>query len=193
MASKVGIIGGGNVGRALNKGIQKAGYTSRVSDRNNVAEIAGSAEVVILAVPSVALDDVVKKLGSSINEKIVVDVTNTLTPEMGFAWRATSGAEELQRKIPASKVVKCFNTIFAQHMDSGKVNGQLLTAFAAGDDAGARDQVLKLAKDIGFDAMNAGPLSNAKHLESLGFLNIQLGYALGNGVNGGYKYVHQSH
>ena len=84
MASKVGIIGGGNVGRALNKGIQKAGYTSRVSDRNNVAEIAGSAEVVILAVPSVALDDVVKKLGSSINEKIVVDVTNTLTPEMGF-------------------------------------------------------------------------------------------------------------
>lgn len=40
-----------------------------------------------------------------------------------------------------------------------------------------------------FDAVNAGPLSNARHLESLGFLNIQLGYVLGNGPMSGFKYV----
>jgi len=193
MASKVGIIGGGNVGSALNRGIQRAGYASSVSDRNNVAEVASNADVVILAVPIKALDDVVKKLGASISGKIVIDVTNTLTPEMAFDAKTTSGAEELQNKIPSSKVVNCFNTVFAQHMDTGKLNGQLLTAFAASDDEDAKEEVLKLAKDIGFDAMNGGPLSNAKHLESLGFFNIQLGYVLGNGVNAGYRYVHQSH
>lgn len=192
MATKIGIIGGGNVGSALDKGLQKAGYESRVSHHENVAEVADGADVVILAVPFGALDDVVKKLGSSINEKVVIDVTNTVTPKMAFAAQPTSGAEELQKKIPTSKVVKCFNTVFAQHMDSGKVDGQTLTAFVASDDEGARDTVLKIGKDIGFDAMNAGPLTNAKHLESLGFFNIQLGYVLGNGVNAGYKYLHGS-
>lgn len=190
MATKVGIIGSGNVGSAINKGLKKAGYESVVSNETNVSEIASGADIIILAVPFGAIQDVLKKMGSAANGKIVIDATNALTAEMQLAVGfTTSGAEELQKALPKSKVVKAFNTVFAQHMDSGKLNGQTLTAFASSDDEAARNKVLELLRAIGFDAVNAGPLSNARHLEALGYMNIQLGYVLGNGAMTGFKYV----
>ena len=95
----------------------------------------------------------------------------------------TSGAEELQKKLPNAKVVKAFNTVFASVMDSGKVKGEAATALAAGDDKAAKDKVLGLAKDIGFEPQDAGPLTNARLLEALGVLNIQLGYVVGIGTS----------
>jgi len=80
-------------------------------------------------------------------------------------------------------VVKAFNTVFAQHMDSGRLDGERLTAFAAGDDAAAKAAVLELEREIGFDAVDAGPLRNARLLEPLGYLNIQLGYGLKMGTD----------
>lgn len=141
MKTKIGIIGSGNVGSALNRGLSRAGYESRVSTKENVAEVAGGAEVIFLAVPFTAVDDVIKKLETTVNGKIVVDVTNTLNAQMGFAGPSTSGAEDLQKKIPNAKVIKAFNMVFAQHMDSGKLNGQPLTAFVAGDDEPAKNQI----------------------------------------------------
>lgn len=79
----------------------------------------------------------------------------------------TSGAEELQKAIPGAHVVKAFNTVFAQNMSEGSAAGQQLTVFAAGDNKQARDEVLALGKAIGFDAIDAGPLSNARPLEAL--------------------------
>lgn len=190
MTTKIGIIGSGNVGSAINRGLSKAGIESRVSTEANVAEVASGADVIILAVPFTAIDDVVKNIGAAVNGKIVIDATNALTSDMQLAVGfSTSGAEELQKKLPKAKVVKTFNTIFAQHMDSGKLNGQTLTAFAASDDETARNKVLEILRAIGFDAVNAGPLQNSRHLEALGYLNIQLGYMLGNGAMTGFKYV----
>lgn len=190
MSTKVGIIGSGNVGSAINRGLAKAGYEPRVSSEQNVNEVATGAEIILLAVPFGAIDDVVKKIGNAANGKIVIDATNALTADMKLALGyTTSGAEELQKKLPKAKVVKAFNTVFAQHMESGKLNGQILTAFAASDDESARNKVLELLRAIGFDAINAGPLQNARQLEALGFFNIQLGYVLGNGAMTGFKYV----
>lgn len=190
MATKIGIIGGGNVGSALNRGLSKAGYETRVSDENNVADVAAGAEIIVLAVPFTAIDDVVRKLGGNANGKVLIDATNSLTADMQLALGySTSGAEELQKKLPNAKVVKAFNTVFAQHMDSGRLNGETLTLFAASNDEQARNKVLELGKKIGFDAVSAGPLQNARHLEALGYLNIQLGYVLGNSPMTGFKYV----
>ena len=192
MEQKIGIIGSGNVGSALQRGLSKAGCDVQVSRRDNVAEVAAEADIVILAVPFGAIDDVVRKLGDTVDDKIVVDVTNALTKEGSLAIGfTTSGAEELQRKLPHARVVKAFNTVFAQHMDTGTVGGERLTMFAASDDDDARKTVLSLARSIGFDAVSAGPLENARQLEDLGFFNIKLGYGLGNGQNVGFKYVHQ--
>ena len=189
----IGIIGDGNVGSALQRGLTKAGHEARAvgNDPTLIRETVRGAEVVILAVPFGAIDDVVRQVGGELKGKVVIDVTNALNPDMTLAvGLTTSGAEELQKKVPGARVVKAFNTVFAVHMDSGKVKGEQLTVFAAGDDAEAKATALELARGIGFDAVDAGPLSSARQLEPLALQNILFGYVLGMGMEIGFRLVH---
>jgi 8-hydroxy-5-deazaflavin:NADPH oxidoreductase len=189
---KIGIIGDGNVGSALHRGLERSGYEVRAvgKDPVEVRETGQWAEVIVLAVPYGAIDDAIRELGDGLHGKIVVDVTNVLTPDYQLAVGfTTSGGEVLQRKVPGAKVVKAFNTLFSSRMDSGVLEGQPITVFAAGDDATAKQHVMEMARDIGFDAVDAGPLQNARLLEPLGFLNIQLGFGLGLGTDIGFRLV----
>jgi 8-hydroxy-5-deazaflavin:NADPH oxidoreductase len=188
---KIAIIGNGNVGGALERGLKRAGHDVRSTGRENVRETAAWGEVIILAVPFSAVGDTVRTMGDAVNGKTIIDVTNALDENMGLALGCTtSGAEELQKKVKTAKVVKAFNTVFAQHMDSGRLGNEVLTALVAGDDEGSRKLALDLASSIGFDAVNAGPLQNARWLETLGYLNIQLGYVVGHGTDAGFRYIH---
>ena len=191
--AKIGIIGDGSVGSPLSRGLKRAGHDVRAvgKDKGSIREAASWGEVVLLAVPFGAIDDVVRDAGVALTGKTVVDVTNAVDANMNLAiGYTTSGAEELQKKLPKARVVKAFNTVFAQHMDSGRLGDKPLTAFVAADDAGAKKTVLELARGIGFDAVDAGPLKNARMLEPLAFLNIQFGYALGMGTQSGFKLLH---
>lgn len=193
-AKRIGIIGNGNVGSALERGLKRSGRDVKAvgSDEQAVREAAAWADTVILAVPFGAVADVVRTAGDALAGKTVVDVTNALDEKMNLALGyTTSGAEELQKKLPKARVVKAFNTVFAQHMDDGKLDGEPLTAFAAGDDAGAKADVLDLERAIGFDAVDAGPLRNARLLEPLGYFNIQLGYGMKMGTDTGFRLVHR--
>jgi predicted dinucleotide-binding enzyme len=191
MQQKVAIVGAGNVGKALREGLERTGHKIRIGGRGQVSETVAWADIIILAVPFAAIADVTREMQTAADGKTVVDVTNALTPDMQLALGfSTSGAEELQKALPRARVVKAFNTVFAQHMSRGSVVGQQLSLFAAGDDAAARKAVLELGKAIGFDAIDAGPLKNARHLEALGYFNIQLGYVLGHGPDIGFKLAH---
>jgi predicted dinucleotide-binding enzyme len=193
MATKIGIIGDGNVGSALARGFKRADHDVRGvgNDKGAIRDTAAWADVVILAVPFGALDEVVRTAGEQVTGKIVVDVTNALDANMNLAVGfTTSGAEELQKRLSKARVVKAFNTVFAQHMETGRLGEQRLTAFVASDDANAKTVVLGLARDIGFDGVDAGPLKSARQLEPLAYFNIQLGYALGMGTRIGFKLLH---
>ncbi len=187
MKQKIGIIGKGNVGKAIEAGARRAGHEVRmVGKGGGVKDTAAWADIVILAVPYPVLDAVAAEIGAAASGKPVVDVTNVLTKEGALAVGfTTSGAEQLQKKMPGAKVVKAFNTIFAQNMSTGKLKSASLLLPVAADDAKAKDAVLQLAKDIGFDAVDAGPLANSRLLEPLGYLNIQLGYVINKGMGGG--------
>ena len=188
---KIGIIGDGNVGSAIRRGAEKAGHEVRATGRENVRETAEWGEVVVLAVPFGAVDDAVNTMGDAVNGKVLVDVTNALDENMGLVIGCTtSGAEELQKKMREARVVKAFNTVFAQNQDKGRIGDEVLTLFVAGDDESAVQTILDLGTAIGFDAVKAGPLQNARWLETLGFFNIQLGYVVGHGTNAGFRYVH---
>lgn len=190
--TKIAILGKGNVGGALARGLARS-YSQVKNTGNDQAaqrQAAAQADVVILAVPFPTLDDVVKNLGAVLDGKVVVDATNALDANMNLALGySTSGAEELQRKLPRARVVKAFNTVFAQHMETGKIGSTPLTAFVSADDAAAKQTVVALAKDLGFETVDAGPLKNARLLEPLAYLNIQLGYVLGLGTQIGFKLV----
>lgn len=186
--NRIAILGKGNVGAALARGLSRAYSHVQSVGKDQAAQRAAAtqAEVVILAVPFPALGDVVKSVGTALDGKVVVDATNPLDANMNLALGyTTSGAEELQKKVPRARVVKAFNTVFAQHMENGKLGDAPLTVFMAADDATAKQTVATLAKDIGFETVDAGPLKNARLLEPLAYLNIQLGYVLGMGTDVG--------
>ena len=191
MKKKIGIIGKGHVGAALHQGLQRAGYEVKMTGKGDaVRTTAAWAEILILAVPYTALDAALAAMGSAVDGKTLVDVTNVLgadgTLALGFT---TSGAEQLQKKSPSAKVVKAFNTVFAQNMSTGKVRKESLALLAAADDEKAKADVLEMAGAIGFDALDAGPLANARWLESLGYLNIQLGYVINKGLGSGIGFA----
>lgn len=192
MKPKIAIVGNGNVGTAIQTGLERSGYEVKSvgNEPARTREVAAWGDLIILAVPFPAVDEAIRAIGNALNNKTLVDVTNALTPDYKLALGfTTSGAEELQKKVPSAKVVKAFNTVFADHMSTGKLGGTTLTLFVAGDDKGSKDQVMSLARDIGFDAVDAGPLKNSRLLEPVGYFNIQLGFTLQMGTKIGLKLV----
>lgn len=188
--AKIGVIGDGDVGGALSKGLEDPGHEVQVAghDPKAVEQASQWAEIVLLAVPFTAVPDVAETAGHLWTDKIVIDVTNAVASELGYVTSSEkSGAERLQELVPEAKVVKAFNTVFAEHMATGELDRQPLTALVASDHEEARKTVISLAEDIGFDAASAGTLENARWLEAMGYLNIEFGYTLGMGTDFGFK------
>lgn len=200
---KVAIIGTGNVGQAIAKGLAGK-HEVRFGSRNPSAakvpkgttavsqkEAATWADVVILAVPYPAVKETVRGLGAeTLRGKVLVDATNVVSPSgdlaVGFT---TSGAENLAKLAPDAKVVKAFNHVFAQNMSTGRVRGESLSLLVAGDDPRAKEAVMRLGRDIGFEPVDAGPLASARYLEPMGMQMIRLGYGLKMGTDIGFRLV----
>ena len=193
MSHKIAIIGKGNVGQALAVGLRKAGHEIRFASTDPREPVDAAAEwgdVVILAVPWTAHGSIAKAVGKRVDGKTVVDVSNIMTPSYDLAIGfSTSGAEELQKILPRAHVVKAFNTVFAPTMRTGRMHGETLTVFVAGDNLKSKQAVRNLAEYIGFDSVDAGPLKSARYLEPLGMLNITLGYGLKMGTDIGVRLV----
>lgn len=204
---KVAIIGSGNVGKALAGAATKAGHTVRISATDVThAEAAAKAtraqaahsnkdavkdaDLVVLAVPASKVDDVVGALGSDLNGKVIVDVTNRLNmKDLTASLDGTSNAEHIQEMAPNTHVVKAFNYAFASKMANPQVDGTNLDAFLAGDDKAAKSKVAEFAESIGFRPIDAGPLAMSRALEAMGVLNVQLQIQHGWPWQSGYKLI----
>ena len=197
----IGIIGAGNVGKALATAGVRAGHAVKISSTTpdeaaHVAATAGAtagssnravvadADAVILAVPFDAVRGIVDELGAALDGKVLVDVTNRFAPEQ---LDGPSNAEQVQAMVPNARVVKAFNTIFASHQAAPDIDGIQLDGFVAGDDATAKQQALALVASLGFRAIDAGPLAMARALEGMGTLNIALNAANGWPWQSGWK------
>src|SRR3990170_579955 len=190
---KIGIIGKGNVGTAIAAGLTRAGHEVKHGHRDPkepVEEAARWGEVIVLAVPFENVTEAAKTIGSLADGKTLLDVTNAIGENMTLAIGCTtSAAEELQMKLPKARVAKAFNTVSARNQSTGKLGGEQLTLFVASDDTKAKQTVMQLGRDIGFDPVDAGPLRSARYLEPMAMLLINLGYGLGMGTKIGYKLV----
>ena len=201
---KIGIIGSGNVGSALGKIWGKNGHEIRFSSRNpeklkDLAESIGKnasyglpveaakfGEVIVLAVPWGQAENAIKSAGS-LEGKILIDCTNPLKPDYsGLAvGGTTSAAEEVAKLAPGAKVIKAFHTTFAALMqsESRMFGGINPTGFYCGDDAAAKAVVANLIQETGLEPLDVGPLANARYLEPLAMLMINLGFAQKMGTN----------
>lgn len=192
-SKQIAIIGKGNVGSSLQRGLERIGYDVRTvgKEPDQVERLAKENEIVILAVPFGEREQAIREAGvENLNGKILVDVTNALGEDGQFALdpRKESGAEQVRDMVGRDvRVVKAFNTIFAEQMDKGNVNGEPLSVFVASEDDQARETVMELARDMGFDPVDAGGLENARWLETLAMLNITLGYQVQHGTDIGFR------
>jgi 8-hydroxy-5-deazaflavin:NADPH oxidoreductase len=203
----IAIIGAGNVGEALAGSISRAGHPVTITSsggrraedvaRESGAKVMGSnreavegAEAVVLAVPTGAVGEVLGEIGDSLDGKIVIDVTNRMNPQdPPSTIDGTSNAERIQAAVPGARVVKAFNTAFAVRQADPVVEGTPIDGFVAGDDHGAKRDVLDLMEAIGFRAIDAGPLGMARALEAMATLIVSLNMANNWSWQNGWKIV----
>ena len=149
---------------------------------------AAGAEVVVLATPWGATQDAVTSAGG-LAGKVVFDCTNPLAPNLSGLTHGfdTSAAEQIASWAPQARVVKVFNTTGANNMADPDFHGVAATMFYCGDDKDAKDTAGRLAADLGFDAVDAGSLEQARLLEPLALLWIRLAYVQGLGREIAFK------
>jgi hypothetical protein len=192
----IAIIGAGNVGTALARGLLGCGeavffgvpepgkYAAAVAALGGGArvgtagEAVAAAQAVILAVPFDAARQVAESL-SDWGGRILIDATNPLAPGLkGLSVGTTdSGAEQIARWARGARVVKAFNTTGAENLANPRFPGGAVFMPVAGDDAAARETVLALATRLGFDAVDAGALAAARYLEPFAMTWIHLAIA----------------
>ena len=203
---RIAIIGAGNQGTALGGALETAGHTvvfarrGSESDsapgaegRPNLADAVRQSEALALTVPSWRLEELLTNLSSlNLSGRIVIDVTNPLTPEKGWARGfSTSNAELVASALPTAEVVKAFNTVFASWLtQGGRALGEQLTGFVASDSLRAKQIALGLVRDVGLDPVDAGGLESARLLEAVGVMLVRLGAFTPLGWSLGMRLVH---
>lgn len=187
---KIGIIGHGRIGAGLARAWRKAGHDVVFGARKpddpelaslcqaigasatSVAAAPRDARVVVLAAPYGALESVLREVGP-LTGTVVVDCTNAVEPGWTLKYgHTTSSAEELQRQLPGAHVFKSFNAQGAENLANPEYPGGRASNFFCGDDPEGRKVVQQLVEEVGFDAVDAGPLKNARLLEPLMLLWI---------------------
>jgi predicted dinucleotide-binding enzyme len=161
---RIVVVGSGNIGEGLMQAWKRAGHQVALSTRENPK---ADGDVIALAVPAGAAAEAAKAVGD-LQGKIVIDATNAIAAGFQLQFFGdTSGAEELQKKLPGARVVKSFNQQGAELLTAPVFDGVPATNFVAGDDEAARKVVVGLSDDIGLESIDAGPLSASRQLEAL--------------------------
>jgi hypothetical protein len=197
---QIGILGAGNVGGALGRGWAKAGHAVRFGVRDpdggkerellaaiardggdaaatSIPEAAAFGEVVVLTVPWEAAEDALRHAGD-LAGKVLLDCTNPFKPDLSGLITPEKGSagEQVAAWSPSAKVVKIFNSTGANNMGAPEFPDGATAMLYCGDDRTAKETAHRLAADLGFEPFDAGPLHQARHLESFAFLWVSLAY-----------------
>jgi predicted dinucleotide-binding enzyme len=184
----IGIIGAGNIGAQVARLAVAHGYKVVISNSRGpetladlVAELGENARAASAVEAAQAGDIVVVSVPlknyraipvGPLAGKLVIDTNNYYPQRDGqipeLDNESTTTAELLQAHLPASKVVKGFNHIYAAQLTTdgrpaGTPNRRALVI--AGDDESAKGAVTKLLDDFGFDTVDAGPLAEGWRIQ----------------------------
>lgn len=179
---KIGIIGSGHIGQALGRLWAKKGhqiYYSFSHDQaklDNLASESGNdskaatpydavrcSEIVLFSPPWIEIDEAIKQVGR-FEGQIVIDTTNPyIDKQMNVEEFAEgdSSSQSVQRRVGDATVIKAFNTLHAETLQSK--SGQGLVVFVAGDDDVAKQTVCSLVEDAGFVPYDAGTLVEGRN------------------------------
>ncbi len=200
---RLGIIGAGHAGGTLGRLWEAQGHDVRFGVRNpdtasggglphnrtgTVADVAAFGDVIVLATPWEGVASALAATGP-LTGKTLIDCTNPLLPDLSglTIGMTTSAGEEVARLVPAAKVVKCFNTLGASNFAAPELSGEKASMFYCGDDAGAKLIVADLGNQLGFDMVDAGPLSQSRWLEAMAVLWISMAHKYGGSQRSAFR------
>ena len=194
--TRILVLGAGNVGKAvglrwLEKGHDvrfgvpdpgKPKYEDIPADRLQPADRLGDAEVVVVTTPFAVARQAVIALGD-LEGRTIIDCTNAVgRGPAGMTWAAPpegSAAEQIAAAAKGASVFKSLNQTGAENMQHADAFPQRPVMFVAGDDATKKPLVMQLVADIGFEAVDAGPLVAARLLEPMALIWINLTFKPG--------------
>jgi 8-hydroxy-5-deazaflavin:NADPH oxidoreductase len=186
---KIGVLGTGMVGDAIGSKLIELGHSVMMGSRsaNNEKAVAfvakhgsGKAgagtftdaaaygEIVFNCIRGVESLKVLKDAEKNLNGKVLVDISNALDFSHGMPptlaiSNTSSVAEEIQKSLPAVKVVKSLNTMNCNIMvNPASINGGDHNVFLSGNDPGAKKQVAGILKDFGWAEKNITDLGDIK-------------------------------
>ncbi len=193
---RIAVLGTGKIGGGLGERFREAGHDVVMGSRdpaNGVpyAEAVQGAEVTVLALPWRVAEETVVTLGGLAGQ-VVIDTMNPYANHPGQAalpeLYGTSGLERLQELLPAARLVKGWNHVYAHTIrTSPDFDGQVATVLLCGDDEAARGVVAGLAHQIGFDPVDVGDATGARYLEPLAGLMIRMAIPLGRGFEMAFR------
>jgi predicted dinucleotide-binding enzyme len=185
-AVRIGMIGAGAMGAPIGLGLAAAGHEVMFSSRNpeelmelvrqaaprasaGYADAAAySADVVVLAVPPVAIPQLGEDIGDLLRGKIVIDISNPRADrdgEITNEWLAMGTGEAMAQYLPGTRFVKAFNTVNARIFANPVRDGVRVGVPIASDDDEAARITAQLVRDMGLDPVIVGPLARAKEFD----------------------------
>ena len=187
-AETIAVIGTGNVGGALGTEFAAQGHIIVYGSRNpsssevadlvkrtaanasatTQAEAVNGADIVILAVPGMLVEEITRSLGD-LSGKIIIDPTNPIDRSgPGFRLGVTSSNGEIvQSAAPDAYVVKAFNSLGWQTMIDPESSGGPVSVPLAGNNADAKALVADLIEGMGLEAIDLGGIENAHWIEGM--------------------------
>ncbi len=185
---KIGILGSGDVAKALGNGFLERGYGVMLGTRDasklaawqqehagasigSFADAAAFGELVVLAVAAEAVPDVVALAKREhFAGKVVVDTTNPIAFDERGPHLTTQGesmGERVQAQLPEARVVKAFNTVGFALMVDPQLRGGPPTMFVAGNDDDAKATVGKILTAFGWETADLGGIAASRALEAM--------------------------
>lgn len=187
---KIGVVGTGRMGSGLGIGLALAGHVVAFGSREPGGKVSleerapalkvvgqreclAGAEIVIIALPYAEVEPFARQNAAALREKLVIDITN---PFDKLPNNQVAGAEVTARAIgDGARVVAAFKTNFAATLhDPMGPDGVRRDTFLAGDSERDRRVVAELARDLGFRPIDCGSLRNARILDGMVPLMIEL-------------------
>jgi 8-hydroxy-5-deazaflavin:NADPH oxidoreductase len=193
----IGIIGSGEVGRAVGHGFLAEGHSVMLGTRDkkkkevlewqqehptaktgDFRETARFGEILVLAVAGSVVEEAIRVAGpDEFKDKIVIDITNPTTPAAPvngvlefFTSMDESLMERTQRQLPTAKLVKAFNSIGSPFMYRPQFPGGPPTMFICGNDENAKRTVTGILTSFGFETEDMGGAESARAIEPLSIL-----------------------
>jgi predicted dinucleotide-binding enzyme len=198
---KVGILGSGDVAKALGNGFLSRGHDVMLATRSpeklqawkvgggeraavgSFADAAAFGDIVVLATLGMATEEILKSIGAApFANKVVIDATNPLdyegAPHLAIGFSDSLG-ERVQRSIPNAHVVKAYNTVGNALMIDPALPGGPPDMFIAGNDADAKLRVSAIVRDFGWNVVDMGDITASRLLEPMCMVWVTYGIRTG--------------